>query len=176
MNGCLWQLYTCFLVLRKGHQIQPPEWVVAHDMDFLVSHGRDINSGELKELDVLAAFEQKQEPESAFMKVLTTIITEATFLLHIQCIPLRSTVLMITSHEWVLLQHECGCYTLLGCYRCFKPSLKSWTVDLGLIFWLWTMTNACPEWQVSPIADGNLACRGTAVNLSTHQCFRGWGS
>jgi len=68
-------------------------------MDFLVSHGRDINSGELKELDVLAAFEQKQEPESAFMKVLTTIITEATFLLHIQCIPLRSTVLMITSHE-----------------------------------------------------------------------------
>jgi hypothetical protein len=98
-----------------------------------------------------------------------------TLLLHIQCIPLRITVLMITSHEWVLLQRECGCYTLLGSYRFFKPSLKSWTVDLGLICQLWTMTSACSEWQVSPLPDGNHACRDTAVNLSTHQHFRIWG-
>jgi hypothetical protein len=68
-------------------------------MEFLVSHGRAINSVELKELDFHAAFEQKLEPDSAFMKVLTTVITEVAVLLYIQCIPLRSTVLMITSHE-----------------------------------------------------------------------------
>jgi hypothetical protein len=82
-------------------------------------------------------------------------------LLHIQCILLRSTVLMITSHEWVLLQRECGCCTLLGCYIFFKPSLKSWTVGLGLISWLWTMTTACSEWQVSRLADGNHAWKDT---------------
>jgi len=71
-------------------------------MEFLISHGRAVNSEELKELDVHAAFEQKQEPESPFNKVLTTVITEATFLLHIQCIPLRSTVLMIKKHKKTL--------------------------------------------------------------------------
>lgn len=138
-----WLLVATVHILSSSKK-GPPEWVVAHDMEFLVSHGRAINSEELKELYVHAAFEQKQEPESAFMKVLTIVITEATFL----CIPL-SAVLMITSHEWVLLQHECGCYTLLGCCIFFKRNWKSWTVDLGLIFRLWTMTSACSEWHVS---------------------------
>lgn len=47
---------------KKGPPGPPTRVVVAHDMEFLVSHGRTINSDELKELDVHAAFEQKQEP------------------------------------------------------------------------------------------------------------------
>ena len=95
----------------------PPRRVGARDIELLASHGRPINSEELKELDVHVAFEQKQEPDSAFMKVLI-IITEATLSLHNQCVPLRSTLVMVTSQE-------CGCYALLGCYRFCIPSLKS---------------------------------------------------
>jgi len=81
-------------------------------MEFLVSHGRALNSEEVKQLDIHAAFEQKQEPESAFMKVLTTIISEATVLVHIQCIPLRSAVLMIIHLS------ECYCSVSVGVTHC----------------------------------------------------------
>jgi len=47
---------------KKGPPNPPTRVVVAHDMEFLVSNGRAINSDELKELDVHIAFEQKQEP------------------------------------------------------------------------------------------------------------------
>jgi hypothetical protein len=47
---------------KKGPPDPPTRVVVARDMEFLVSHGRVINSDKLKELDVHTAFEQKQEP------------------------------------------------------------------------------------------------------------------
>lgn len=102
------------------------------------------------------------------MKVLTTIITEATFLLHNQGIPLRSSAVVITSHEWVLLKRECGCYTLLGCYKFCIPGVKSWTVYLGFISQLWNVSSACSEWWVSPWSDGNHAFRDKASGELVH--------
>jgi hypothetical protein len=66
----------------------------------------------------------------------------------------------IAAWVWVL--------TLLGCYRFFRPSLKGWTIDLGLISQLWTITSACSEWQVSPLADGNHAYRDKVSSELVH--------